>query len=63
MFQVYDRDGRLMCECPVESAARDRLSGWEQAHYIQEVVELRRLVAIKEESHEASVEKEAGAPF
>lgn len=63
MFQVYDRDGRLMCECPVESAARDRLSGWEQAHYIQEVVEIRRLVAIKEESNEASQQETAKAPF
>ena len=63
MFQVYDKDGRLMCECPVESAARDRLSGWEQAHYIQEVVEIRRLVAIKEESNEASQQPTAKAPF
>lgn len=63
MFQVYERSGRLICECPNEDTARDRLQAWPQAYYIQEVVELRRLVAIKEESHEASVEKEAGAPF
>lgn len=63
MFQVYDKDGRLMCECPVESAARDRLSGWEQAHYIQEVVEIRRLVAIKEESDEASVKEGQNPPW
>lgn len=63
MFQVYERSGRLICECPNEDTARDRLQAWPQAYYIQEVVEIRRLVAIKEESNEASQQETAAAPF
>lgn len=63
MFQVYERSGRLICECPNEDTARDRLQAWPQAYYIQEVVELRRLVAIKEESRETCQQPTAKAPF
>lgn len=63
MFEVYDREGRRICECPVEDTARERLASWPTAHYIQEVVTLRRLVATKEESHAEGEQEASKAPF
>lgn len=60
MFEVRDREGRVVTTTLIQQEALDRLRQFPQAHYVVEVAEIRQLIAVKNEqggSGEASIEQ------
>lgn len=63
MYEVRDRDGKLMSEHHHRGLAIERLVAWPAAYTVTEVYEVRKLIATKEGAHETCIQEEAKAPF
>lgn len=63
MFEIRDKSGKLITETIDGELAVDRLHSLPNASYVQEVLEIRRLVAVKDGSHEASKQEATAPPY
>lgn len=63
MYEIRDSDGILITTCLNLSVALERLETLPNAHYVQEVLEVRRFVAVRGCMDAQSIAEAAEAPF